>query len=322
VTSGVICRFKSFTEAVDNRNMDPSATLSDGPARESEAHTGRRLRTGVMVLCLLASCAGGRASDVVPSEASNEDRTYVLSLCAAVSQYAMSVAPYLSSTDSSRMEGRIDALIRLTHEFSVSLIAAGSPSSVGPEGVAASIRDAVGDSEWQLRMLGTRPTTWSEAALMSAMAPVLGVVTLVAELSFDAPADVAVYLDEPATSSVVPSLTREIEEIPEVRSVRYQTKEEACAVFLHAFRDPEPGACNQLPASLRVTLTQSGVSASGEVASFLEGRTGVDEVMDIHAAFREPASLIGLRLDPFPALTELSELLQAESACASWRFMS
>jgi hypothetical protein len=44
-------------------------------------------------------------------------------------------------------------------------------------------------------------------------------------------------------------------------------------------------------------------------------------VMDIHAAFREPASRIGLRLDPYPALTELSELLKAESACASWRFL-
>jgi hypothetical protein len=316
------CRFKSFIGAVDNRNMDTERNGLGWTVEESDAHKGRRLRTGVMVLCLLASCVGTRASDVVPSEASDEDRTYVLSLCAAVSEYAMSVAPYLSSTDPSRMEGRIDALIRLTHEFSVSLTAAGSPSSVGSEGVAGFIRDAVEDSEWQLRMLGTRPATWSEAALMSVMAPVIGVVTLVAQLSFDAPADVAVYLDDPATSSVVQSLTREIEEIPEVRSVSYQTKEEACTVFLHAFRDPESGACSQLPASLRVTLTQSGVSSSGEVASFLEGRTGVDEVMDIHAAFREPASRIGLRLDPYPALTELSELLQAESACASWRFLS
>jgi hypothetical protein len=301
--------------------MDPERKALGGTGEESRAHQGRRLRTGVMALCLLASCVGARASDGVPGEASDQDRTYVLSLCAAVSQYAMSVAPYLASTDPSRMEGRIDALIRLTHEFSVSLAAAGSPSSVGPEGVAEFIRGAVEDSEWQLRMLATRPATWSEAALMSVMAPVIGVVTLVAQLSFDAPADIAVYLDDPATSSVVRALTRELEEIPEVRSVSYQTKEEACTVFLHGFREHEPGACSQLPASLRVTLTQSGVSSSGEVASFLEGRTGIEEVMDIHAAFREPASRIGLRLDPYPALTELSELLQAESACATWRFL-
>jgi len=316
------CRFKSFIGAVDNRNMDPERNGLGWTVEESDAHKGRRLRTGVMVLCLLASCVGARASDVSPSEASDEDRTYVLSLCAAVSEYAMSVAPYLSSTDPSRMEGRIDALIRLTHEFSVSLTAAGSPSSVGSEGVAGFIRDAVEDSEWQLRMLGTRPATWSEAALMSVMAPVIGVVTLVAQLSFDAPADVAVYLDDPATSSVVRSLTREIEEIPEVRSVSYQTKEEACTVFLHAFRDPEPGSCSQLPASLsHVDAERSLVQRrSGLIPGGSNGcrrgdghpcrlsRTGIPDrtesgsVSGAHGAFRTPPGGVGVRFLAIPVV--------------------
>jgi FtsX extracellular domain len=296
---------------------DTSCMRSGEDEWQTGATSQGRLLGCTIILLLLAGCTGERVSSLTEGAKADSEDAYALALCQAVTRYRGGIDPYVHSPNSLGMRARLDALVSLTHEFYLTLVASEPPSSAGARDVADAIQDAVGRSDAYLRALRAAPTRWSEDALVRDVTPAMAVVSLVWHLNFDAPSDVVMFLEDAAAPADIESLTQEVKAIPEVRSVTYESKEDACIVFLHTFRDATLADCSELPASLRITLTNGG-KPSSDVAILFENHPDVDEVKDFYTYYRGPASVLGLSEEPFPMLTELSGLLRAEKRCAGW----
>jgi FtsX extracellular domain len=184
-------------------------------------------------------------------------------------------------TDAS-FEETVQALRRLK----IDVEALGIPDVEGGAQIATDVVAGVGRSlsAWEqgreLRLSGSESPGAVDAQAIRYPFTLLLILSTAGE-----PTKLAVYLDDPVRDTTIARLSRLLEQRPEVATMRFESKAQACQRFKKLFADQEALVenvdCDALPASFRVQLTP-GTSGSS-LHDVLIQVNGVDKVISHYA---------------------------------------
>jgi FtsX extracellular domain len=184
-------------------------------------------------------------------------------------------------TDAS-FEETVQALRRLK----IDVEALGIPDVEGGAQIATDVVAGVGRSlsAWEqgreLRLSGSESPGAIDAQAIRYPFTLLLILSTAGE-----PTKLAVYLDDPVRDTTIARLSRLFEQRPEVATMRFESKAQACRRFKKLFADQEALVenvdCDALPASFRVQLTP-GTSGSS-LHDVLIQVNGVDKVISHYA---------------------------------------
>jgi len=242
-----------------------------------------------LVVALFAVGCGPEAADRQATSPTVPMATWVAGLCTALGRFAHDLG--LTARDSdppsealadSRFEEFVEVLGRLQSDIE----ALGIPDMDGGAALASNIVAGVRRSLAAVEragepadpiagLIGAAPGS-SE---YSPIAYPLGLLLFLGAAGV--PVEVAVYLDDPVSDATIARLSRLLELRPDVASIRFESKAQACRNFKELFADQEALVesvdCDELPASFRVRLTPG--SSGRSLHDALIHETGVGNVV-------------------------------------------
>jgi len=215
---------------------------------------------------------------------------WVAGLCTAFGRFGDDVGSISYGNVSSSgalTDNSFEEIVQALRRLQSDVEGLGIPDAERGARIAADVVAGVGRSlsAWEqgreLRLSGNGPAGSIDEQAIRYPFTLLLYLTTVGE-----PGKVAVYLDDPVRDATIARLSSLLEQRPEVATIRFESKAQACRRFKKLFAEQEALVenvdCDALPASFRVQLTP-GTSGSS-LHDALIHVNGVDDVISHYAS--------------------------------------